>query len=151
MAINNPALWNNVESAVFDVFSSEVGDQKGIKCFVGEIPPQAYNCWMFEINGGGEPLDAMFNSDFPGNCGRWRMTAMVKGVFAERANAQYLAGVVRTLVPFNENAIANLFWLRPIGEPVLTRVTVPDRQGKEINCWDVEYPLEVIMKEDGVA
>ncbi len=151
MAINNPDIWNEVESKVFDVFSAAVGDQKGITCFVGEIPPQAYNCWMFEINGGGEPLDAMFNSDFPGNCGRWRMSAMVKGVFADRRNAQHLAGVVRTLVPFKEDAIANLKWCRPVGEPVLTRVSVPDRKGGEIECWDVEYPLEVIMKDDGVV
>ena len=151
MPIENPDIWNKVEQAVFDVFADKTGKQNGISCAVGEIPPQAYNFWMFEINGGGEPLDAMFNSDFPGNCGRWRMSAMVKGVFADRKNAQHLAGVVRTLVPFKENAIANLFWLRPVGEPVLSRVTVPNGKGGEINCWDIEYPLEVIMIEDGVT
>jgi len=151
MAIVNPAIWNEVEKKVFDVFSAAAGDQDGVTCFVGEIPPQGYNCWMFEINGGGEPLDAMFNSDFVGNCGRWRMSAMVKGIFVDRANAQYLAGVVRTLVPFKENAIKGLKWCRPVGEPVLTRVSVTDRNGSDFECWDMEYPLEVIMLEDGVT
>jgi len=151
MAITNPDIWNKVETDVLDYFRGEVGSANGINSFQGELPPQAYNCWMFEINDGPEPLDAMFVSDFQGNCGRWRMSAMVMGVFTERKDAQHLAGVIRTLVPFAEDQLDNLKWLRPVGEPVLSRVLIPDRRGKDINCWQMEYPLEVIMKEDGVT
>jgi len=151
MAITNPRIWSEVEQACLDYFAAKVGDPQRYKAFRGELPAQAYNCWMFEINGGDEPLDAMFVSDVPGNCGRWRMSAMVMGVFTERDDAQYLAGVVRTLVPANEDFLDNVKWLRPVGEPTIQRVDIPDRRGATINCWQVEYPLEIIMKEDGVS
>jgi len=150
MAITNPKIWAEVEQAVLDYFAAKIGDNTGVQAFCGEIPAGAYNCWMFEINGGPEPLDAMFVSDNPGNCGRWRMSAMVQALFTERADAQYVAGVVRTLVPAEEDFLKNVKWLRPVGEPTIERVVV-DTRGKEINCWRVEYPLEIIMKEDGVS
>jgi len=28
---------------------------------------------------------------------------------------------------------------------------VTDRNGSDFDCWDMEYPLEVIMLEDGVT
>jgi len=150
MAITNPNIWAEVEQTVLDYFAAKVGDSPEVKAFRGELPAGAYNCWMFEINGGPEPLDAMFVSDFPGNCGRWRMSAMVEGIFTERSNAQYIAGVIRTLVPLNKDFSKNVKWLRPVGEPTLERVVVESR-GKDVNCWRVEYPLEIIMKEDGVS
>jgi len=150
MAITNPKIWSEVETAVLSYFAGKVGDQVRYKAFRGEIPEGAYNCWMFEINGGPEPLDAMFVTNLPGNCGRWRMSAMVEGVFVERNDAQYLAGVVRTLVPVNEDFMANVKWLRPVGEPTIERVIIGSR-GKDVNCWRVQYPLEIIMIEDGVS
>jgi len=151
VAINDPTILTKVENAIFDMFAAKMGDARGITCAVGDIPPQAYNFWSFEINGGGEPLDAMFTNGFPGNCGRWRMNAMVRGIFAERSDAQLLAGVVRTIVPIVEGGLANVHWLRPLSEPTFASVDVPDRQGGFIECLQVEYPLEVIMKDDGVA
>lgn len=151
MPINDPTILTKVENQIFDMFSAKMGNAKGISCAVGRIPAQAYNFWMFEINGGGEPLDAMFTSDFPGNCGRWRMNALVQGIFAERSDAQLLAGVVRTLVPIAEGGLANVHWLRPVGEPTFATVPVDNRRGGFIECWQIDYPLEVIMKDDGVA
>lgn len=151
MAITNPNIWAEVEQGILDYFAAKVGDQTNVQAFRGEIPEGAYNCWMFEINGGPEPLDSMFVSDFPGNCGRWRMSAMVEAVFTERSDAQYIAGVVRTLVPAAANFMGNVKWLRPVGEPTIERVTVEDRRGNQINCWQMQYPLEVIMLEDGAT
>jgi hypothetical protein len=151
MAIKDPTILNRAETQIFEYFTNEVGDASQYTAFIGELPPQAYNCWMFEINGGGEPLDALFVSDVPGNCGRWRMSAMVMGRFTERSDAQYLAGVVRTLVPAVDGFLANIKWLRPVGEPTFERVTVDDGHGNDVPCWEMQYPLEVIMKDDGVA
>ena len=151
MPINDPTILTKVENQIFDMFSAKMGNARGITAFVGDIPEQAYNCWMFGISGGREPLDSAFTNGFPGNCGRWRMYAMVRGVFAERADAQLLAGVVRTLVPIVEGGLANVHWLIPLGEPTFEQVQVSDRKQGELRCWQIEYPLEVIMKDDGVA
>ena len=151
MAIKDTTILTKVETQIFDMFRAEMGSANGVKAFIGKIPPQGINVWMFKIDGGGEPLDSMFTNGTPGNCGRWRMDAMVAGVFAERANAQLLAGVVRVLVPITEGGLANVHWLRPTSEPTFTPLDVPDRKGNMIECWRVEYPLEVIMKDDGVT
>ena len=151
MPITNPNILSEVETGIFNYFTDQFGDAEGVKAFRGHLPPQCYDIWMFEINSGGEPLDSMLVTNHPGNCGRWRMNAMVRGIFSERSNAQYLAGVVRTLVPTVENFIKNVHWLRPTGEPTFSSVDIDDGEGGVILCTQVEYPLEVIMKETGVS
>ena len=147
MAITNREIWAEAEHTCFEYLASEIGDNPKVKAFEGELPENAYNCWYFEIQGGGEPLDYPFNMDTAGGCGEWMMNAQVVGKFTERQNAQYLGASIRSLLPIEEESLTNIFRFRPRSEPRLERDLVPDRSGKFINVWVVTFELEVIIKE----
>jgi len=147
MAITNRKIWSEAEQTCFNYLTSELGDSANIKAFAGELPENAYNCWYFEIQGGGEPLDYTFNMETKGGCGEWMMNAQVVGKFTERVDAQYLGATLRTILPTEENELKEVFRFRPRSEPRLERDLVPDRNGKFINVWVVTFELEVIIKE----
>jgi len=148
MAIKDAGAWATAEQTCFDHLTTSVEVSGGITAFMGEIPEGAYNCWMFEISGGAEPFDYEFNTFMPGGCGHWRMNAQVIGRFIERADAQFLGGILRKVLPIAQDGLDNIYWFRPRLEPTLAKVQIENRDGGFISLWELTYPLEVDIRQE---
>ena len=148
MPITKHDTWAISEKACFAYLTDKIQDTEGVKAFVGSLPPQAYDCWYFELQGGGEEIDYELNMDTKGGCGEWMMNAQVVGRFAEREDAQMLGSILRSMLPTEENEIKGIFRFRPRSVPRLERDdTVDDGEGGMIPLTKITYELEVIIKE----
>jgi len=147
MSISNPTLWTTAESNCFDYLCSITQAVANRNAFLGRLPAGAYNSWSFAISGGGQPLDFEFNMNTPGGCGDWEMSAIITGIFVERAAAQHLAGLLRANLPMAEASIDNVRRIRPSAEPRLIDDALKLGNGEMIQVWRLEYEFSILFEE----
>lgn len=143
--------WSTAEQRCFEYLLDRSGAVDGVTGHKGELPASVdvtsgKSVWMFEIQGGGEPLH-------PGPterpCKSWRFGARIRGVFAARAEAQMFAGRILDGLPANEarDGIVGVQQLRITENPSIVRDVMPDQTGagKDIRVWLLEMPMEVVF------
>ena len=148
MPITQRDIWSKSEKACYAYLTDALQAKDGSDCFRGSLPPQAYECWYFELQGGGEEIDFEFNMETKGGCGEWQMNAQVQGRYTDRDIAQMVGSMLRASLPTEENEIKGIMRFRPKSVPRLERDdTVADGNGGTIPLTKITYELEVLIKE----
>ncbi|MDH3279537.1 MAG: hypothetical protein OEQ18_00200 [Gammaproteobacteria bacterium] len=130
--------WANAERNCIEYLSKQIEDSEiGRNFFVGEIPPGAYDCWMFAITG---PSGTDFLSECTGTTRN--MEAVIDGLFLDREEAQQVEQDVRTKLPVT--TITNVPRMAQTAEASLAREFIENTDGTaQIRAWRLTIPLMV--------
>ena len=148
MPITTETIWAECEQRIAEYIAAETGATMGVSMFMGRTPPGLLNGAYVSVNGDGEEIDAEFNMEMAGGCGEWMFDGtIIGGVWAERADAQKFATKVRALLPFTEDSLENVHRLRPMAQPMILPVDIPDGKGRTVYAWELIYKVKAILKE----
>lgn len=157
MASSLEKSWEGAEQKIFGWFIEKLGADYNKNAFIAEVPsafPLASTqyVWLFEINGGGRPVDYGINVDTPGSFSRIQTKARFVGIFVSRTTAMQIAGKIRDLLPINNTTIQGVERLLVAEEPMIERAVIDveadvatGEKGGERRFWQLTIGLEVVF------
>ena len=141
--ISAETAWQRAEERCFDWLCDITDVTANEGGFIAEMPP-AFNVWYFAINGGPSPFQSWGVNDQAKVS--WRMNADFVGRYAERSEAQRIAGLLRENLPA-KGAIQEVDAMRMTEEPTIVRELVQLANDAEPQrFWLLTQPLEVVFR-----